>query len=433
MKNLDSSVGIASGEATKTSPGFNWHSLTVLLAFVTLVLLGMREQINHTITTGYIAAIALAPLWLPSVRKYRGATSIVLLGLVALGSGFWLLQWNSQTHQSEMNSLANNAGLLSGLLLSFGVIVWARKLMPVWAIGFAYGLGLLLGVDRTGMAAVNPWKFGFSIPIVVIVLSLASYFATRPRKKHRLAEITSLLALAIFSGLNDSRSLFAMLGLALILTIWQLIPRGRTRRRSMMKTMLAFAVLLVVAYEGGTSLLVDGYLGEAAQLRTVAQIDLTGSLILGGRPEMAASLALFLANPLGFGLGTVPSLDDIAIAKTGMAGINYRPNNGYVERYMFGTHFELHSSIADLWVLFGIPGLIFSFAILAWISAWIVHAIVHRNASSLVLFLSVLTLWNLLFSPLYTSITSMALALGLAVIPQSLRKPKPSAHARRSP
>ena len=71
---------------------------------------------------------------------------------------------------------------------------------------------------------------------------------------------------------------------------------------------------------------------------------------------MAATRALFVHDPLGFGLGIIPSLTDITVAKTGMSAINYQPDNGYVERYMFGTQFEVHSVTGDLWALFGIPG-----------------------------------------------------------------------------
>lgn len=398
---------------------FSWRSTTIILAFVTLVLLGMRQQFNHTITFGYVAAIIVAPLWFPGLRKYRGAVLLMFLGLAALGSGFWLTQWNLAAHQAAANSMVNNAVLLLGLLLAFGVVLWARQVMPDYVVGLAYGLGLLLGVHRTGMALVNPWKFGFSLPIIIILLSLGSYLAVKFGSRSRMAEIVPVIGLAVFSGLNDSRSLFAMLGLALILTIWQLIPKGRTPRRSIAKTVLAFSLLVVAAYEGGTSLLVDGYLGQSAQQRTIAQIDLSGSVLLGGRPEMAASFALFRSNPLGFGLGTVPSLSDIAVAKTGMAAINYQPNNGYVERYMFGSEFELHSTTADIWVIFGIPGLILALCVIIFLIRWIIVSVVHRNASTVVLFLCILTLWNMLFSPMLTSVTTMALALGLAALPRA--------------
>lgn len=400
-----------------------WRRATVSLAFLTLVLLGMRLQFNHTISVGYVAAGILAPMWLPKLKKYRGAVPLLLVGVIAVISGFWLLGWNSASHQLNQNSLFNNSVLLVGLLLSIAVVVWARQLMPVWVIGLAYGTGLLLGVSRDGMAAENPWKYGYSIPVIVLALSLCGYAAIRFRQHRGYVEIGVLLALAVMSGLHDSRSLFAMLGLALILVAWQLIPVGRTRRRSVTKTVLAFVMLVLITYEGGTSLLVDGYLGEAAQQRSVEQINLTGSLLLGARPEMAASYALFQSHPWGFGVGVMPSLEDVAVAKTGMAAINYQPNNGYVERYMFGTHFELHSVTADLWVLFGIPGLILAAAVLLVTVRWIIVSITHRRASSLVLFLCINSLWNVFFSPLYTSITSMALTVGLAVLPRVLPSP----------
>jgi hypothetical protein len=222
-----------------------------------------------------------------------------------------------------------------------------------------------------------------------------------------------LLLLAIVSGANDARSLFGMLMLAFTLVIWQMIPQGRTVRRSVAKTLLAFASLILVTYNVGTGLLVEGYLGAGAQQRSVEQIALTGSLLVGARPEMAATVALFQSQPWGFGVGITPSLKDILVAKTGMAGIHYQPNNGYVENYMLGTHFELHSVLGDFWVLFGLGGVAAAIMILTFTIHWIVTAVAGRQATSLVLFLSIITLWNILFSPMYTSVPTMALAVGL--------------------
>lgn len=399
------------------------HRLTVAAAVLTLILLGQRYQFNHTITLGYVAAFVMAPMWIPTLRRFWGAISLVLGGLVVLGSGFWLSELSKASHTVLANSMVNNSVILVGLLAAFGVVVWSRTLMPTWMVGLAYGFGMLIGANRSGTALENLWKYGFSIPVIVIGLSLGAYFSTRYGRRSRIFEMVPLLLLALYSGLHDSRSLFAMLSLALMLVLWQLIPKGRTPRRSIAKTILAFGVLIVVSYEGGTSLLVDGYLGEEVKARSIAQVDQSGSLLLGGRPEMAASFALFKDHPLGFGLGAVPSLHDIAVAKTGMASINYQPNNGYVERYMFGAQFELHSTTADLWVLFGIPGLLFAVFLLVLLLRWMIVSVVHRNASALVLFLSILTMWNLLFSPILTTVTSMALALGLAVLPKVASRP----------
>lgn len=385
------------------------------LAFILLALLGMRLEINQALTLGDVAALALSPVWLFSLRFYRWARSVMALGATALLLGFWLCGFSALDHGFDRISYFNNSVVFGGLFLSIGTILWARTLMPQWLVGVAFGAGLALGVSGTGRAAENLWKFGYAIPSIIVVLSVVGYADSRWGLNRRLVDLGLLLALALLSGASDGRSLFGLLMLAFVLVLWQLIPQGRAARRAAAKTLLAFAGMTLVIYNVGTSLLVDGYLGAEAQHRSVEQISLSGSLLLGGRPEMAATAALFQSHPWGFGVGIRPSLDDILIAKTGMAAIHYEPNNGYVENYMFGTHFELHSVLGDFWVLFGLAGMAFAVLILVLIVKWIVTSVARRRASGLVVFLCILTLWNIPFSPMYTSVPAMALAVGLVL------------------
>jgi hypothetical protein len=220
--------------------------------------------------------------------------------------------------------------------------------------------------------------------------------------------------------------MFGTLGTVLILVLWQLVPRGKNGRRSVPKTMLALACLGIALYDVLTSLLLEGYLGASAQARSVEQINMTGSLILGGRPEMAATRALFEHDPLGYGLGILPSLTDILVAKAGMADINYQPNNGYVENYMFGSQFEVHSVFGDLWARFGLPGLALAAVIAVWAIRTVVVGIAHGRASALPLFLVNYTLWNIFFSPLLTSVAAMGLCVGL-ILPLKKQQCMPSA------
>lgn len=390
-----------------------WQHATVGVAFIVLVLLGARLQLSHTITVGYVAALVIAPLWLGALGKFRGAASLFVLGIACCLSGFWLLALNAPDHQVDSSTAINNVTLLVGLLLTVGTVLWAKQVMPEWLIGLSYGLGMLLGVSRSGAAAENAWKFGYSVPVIVISLSIAYGVGRWGRRRQGLVEALTLTLLAVLCQLNDSRSMFGMLGMVMILVLWQLVPRGKSGRRSVMKTMLALACMAVAVYDVLTSLLVEGYLGAAAQDRSVTQINMTGSLILGGRPEMAATLGLFAQNPLGFGLGIIPSPTDVTVAKTGMASINYEPNNGYVEKYMFGSQFEVHSVVGDLWALFGIPALALASVIAVWALRAIVVGITHGRGSALPLFLAVITLWNIFFSPLLTSVATMGLGLGL--------------------
>lgn len=392
--------------------------VTVVLALLALVLLGMRQEIQYTITSGYILAGMLLPVWWPSLKQFWGAHAFLLVGTIALVSGVWLAGLSSADHEIERSVFFGNGGLLIGLLLTMGVVMWARQVMPIGTVALAYGIGMLLGVSGDGRAAENPWKFAYSMPVIIIVLALIAYLPRWSDSLNRIGAVIALAILAGISGSNNARSLFAMLGLALVLVLWQAIPRGRSLSGAISRTAMAFGIIALVTYNVIVSMLLSGYLGEDAQQRSLAQIRLTGSLLLGGRPEMAGSVALFMAQPWGHGLGVVPNLNDILIAKSGMAAIHYRPNNGYVENYMFGHQFELHSVTADLWSFFGISGLILALLILTLLLRWVFISIALRQADAVVLFLAIYGLWNLFFSPLFTAVTAVGLGLGLAMVPK---------------
>ena len=422
---MSQSAVLQAGRRVASVDATHWRAATVAVAFLVLVLLGARQNVTHTVTAGHVAALLIAPLWLGSLGKFRGAGSLFVLGIASCLSGFWLLGLNSSDHQVDATTAINNVAVLLGILLTVGVVLWAKQVMPEWLVGCSYGLGLLLHVVQSGPTGANVWKFGYGVPVVVITLSIAYGLGRWGRVRQGLAEAAALSVLAVLCMLNDSRSMFGMLGTVLILVLWQLVPRGKNGRRSVVKTMLALAGLAIAMYDVLTSLLLEGYLGASAQARSVEQINMTGSLLLGGRPEMGATRALLEHNPLGFGLGIIPSLSDILVAKTGMSAINYQPNNGYVENYMFGSQFEVHSIFGDLWAIFGIPGLALAAVIVILAVRAIVVGIAHGRGSALPLFLAVVTLWNIFFSPLLTSVPTMALGLAL-MLPARNQESEPS-------
>ena len=146
------------------------------------------------------------------------------------------------------------------------------------------------------------------------------------------------------------------------------------------------------------------------------QDELAGSMIVGGRPEMAATWALMQYRPAGFGSGAIASNQDLMVAKSGMWEINYDPNNGYVENYMFGDGIKLHSVIGDMWAYYGFSGV----ALAVLITTLLVHALFIRlatgTASGLVIFLICTALWNIPFGPLWSSTPILAATIGVALI-----------------
>jgi hypothetical protein len=176
-----------------------------------------------------------------------------------------------------------------------------------------------------------------------------------------------------------------------------------------------FAVIGLVIYNLGISLLVGGVLGQGAQARSVEQIDRAGNILLGARPEAGASVALFLYRPLGFGAGALANDSDIDAAKAGMRALNYDPDNGYVENFLFGQKFELHSMLGDLWAYSGIVGIAVGLISLVLLIMIITKGVAHRAVGGLVLFVAVQSVWSMFFNPLYSSGPVLALALGLGL------------------
>lgn len=380
------------------------------IAAVALVALGARLPLPQGLQLGFVGALALTPLWWRLATTSLGGRLIAASGGLAAVAGIWLGAANAVDHETGRTGAVEMTILLVGALASVGLVAWSRSVLTTWRALLWYGVGLSLGLLRgSTLFEVNPWKFGYALPATVLVLAVAMRLGRR-------WEVTALATLALVSALNDSRSAFGLLLLAAGLCVAQL-DLGRTRRRrSPAVVLLAGAALAAAVYQLGQALILDGYLGVATQQRSLEQLRTSGSLIIGGRPELAASWALFRHHPWGFGAGVLPTPDDVALAKQGMADTGYDPDNGYVERFMFGDGFELHSVVGDLWAQSGLAGLAFAgivFVVVAW---GVASRIADRNASGLLLFAAANTLWNLFFSPLLTSLPTLVLTLGLLVV-----------------
>lgn len=380
------------------------------LAAVTLVLLASRIEVAQGVTLGHAAALALLPMWWPALRHYRGARAVLGVGVVTLLGGLVLVSSASVDHSVSRGVLVQSVAVALTLLLGVGVVVWARTLLKDWQVGLVFGLGLLLAVSPgEGQYDVNPWKFGFALPVAVLVLSLAA------RRGRRVMEALVLVALAAASAVNDARSGFAVLALAAVITLSESGRLRRGARRSPLLMVLVVLGLGFAVYNVGLSLVLEGALGEETQQRSLEQVEASGSIVLGARPELAATVGLMVERPWGLGPGVAANQSEVIAAKTGMAAINYDPNNGYVEEYMFGPRTTVHSVFGDLWVLFGIPGLVLSGLVLHLLVRNLATGIAAKTASGLLVYTSCLSLWNFFFGPLSTSAAVLALAVGLGL------------------
>lgn len=387
------------------------------LALFALFLIAARIFVGPGVNVGQVVALILLPIWGVRLVSSRGGLWLAIAAVFATVSGIWLTSVAAQNHDTSTSTLIATTLLFLSIPMVAGLIVWAQRLVPLWIIGLVFGLGMFAAaVMRPSTFAENPWKFAVGLPIAVIVLSLSLRF------HRRTADILALAALALLSVAMDSRAFFGVFTIVLLLMVWQAMPRISNKRMSAAKVLIWAAAIGVTVYLIGTSLLVEGYLGQEAQARSVEQQDRAGSVLVGGRPELAATVALFLNRPLGFGAGTIASPADILVAKSGMQVINYDPNNGYVENFMFGpSKFELHSVTGDLWAYFGWPAVIFLAIAAVLMVRRVAVELARGTATALLLFAVIITAWNLFFNPIYTSAPFFALALGLALAGPHLR------------
>lgn len=386
------------------------YTTTSIIAAGAAAASAIRYQFGPGVSLSLLTAVALLPVWWPAMKQFRFVRPLLGLAVVAAVWGAVLTSTETMRPTSASLLLEQTFTLLS-LAGGIGTLLWARTQLGIGGTAVAFGLGALANVALTGGNSANLWKYSLAVPVIIIVLGLTSTSARR---------WLDLLALAVLAGIclvSDSRSMTSFLLLSGVIVLWQsFMPPGRRRPRPL-QTLLMLGVLSLGAFSLLQALILDGALGDAAQQRTQAQIDTSGSLIAGGRPELGAATALISHRPQGFGSGVLPTSQDVWIAKTGMSGLNYDPNNGYVEGYMFGSQYEVHSVLGDLWLRFGPVGAVFAIMLVACAVYAVARSVSLRAASGLAVLLTLLGAWDTFFSPLLTSSRTLALLFAITAIP----------------
>ncbi|WP_102510253.1 hypothetical protein [Sanguibacter massiliensis] len=406
------------------------RTIEKLLAAALVVIAGAWYPVVGGLTVATVLAVALAPVLLSSLRRFRGASGLFLLWLVAIGAGLLLANLAHPESTVLPNVTRDGAFHLLGVTFGVPVVLWARERWSDPAVGLLFGVGML-ATAMTDLSPINPWKFTLSVPVAVVVLSIAWL-----RRSRRL-EIAALLVVAGLCGVNDSRSMFGLVLMTAAIVAGQQwrersrLRRGRTKRRgSVLGLFLLVAVLGGAAYQLGQALALEGALGTAAAERSARQIEQSGSMLVGSRPEMGATFALVRERPLGFGLGVLPDGTELRAAKIGMSSLGYDPNNGYVERYMFGRGVEVHSVVGDLWAWSGLVGLLLGVVLLVVVGRGLLGRLVDGTASALIVLLSLRVLWDLLFAPFASTMVFLTLLLGLLLVRRETTDPPSEASLR---
>lgn len=390
-----------------------WNRVSRLIAVVGVAVIAARIPVVDLLTLGDVGALALAPVWLSSARRFSWAGPLLCTGLLCVPVGLLLTLRSAVDHELSWGLFEGASTWMVGLVASVGFLLWAREQLGASLLALVFGLGMVLGIDpSTNLFSTNPWKFGFAVPITVLALALAH------RAGRRWIELALLVTLAAVCFMTDSRSALGILLLACAFMAWQLRSGAQHRTGSPSGALLGSALAVVAVYHIGQALVLGGAFGEVTQARSEAQVERAGSLIVGGRPELLASISMIAADPWGPGAGARPSYGEIMLAKGAMATIDYDPDNGYVEDFMFGSGYSLHSVFGDLWAQWGLMGLVFTGAVVLVVMRRLTAGLADGGMPAITLYLSCALLWNVFFAPWYSSIRLLELLLAMILVPR---------------
>lgn len=382
---------------------------TLVIASAAAASAAMRFQVTTGVSVCLIASIVLLPTWWGALRQYRFGRSVIIMGALAVGWGVALAL--VEQHRTVSYPLLQGQTLnMLAFVGAIGLLLWCRSVLGVTRTAMWFGIGALADIVGSGVDSDNAWKFTFALPVAITVLGAAGMV------RSRWLEFMSLAALGTMSLLSDSRSMTAFFALTIPIVAWQMVRGERRRRGRPWRVLLWFTALALAAFNLFQSLLLDGALGEDARQRTEMQIRASGSLITGARPEAGAAAALVGERPVGYGAGVLPSSTDIWTAKVGMGALGYDPDNGYVDNYMFGQKIEVHSVLGDLWISFGPLAAVFALLLLGSAIFSVTRSVTLRSSSAVAVYLLLLGIWDMFFSPLLPSSPTLALLFAITAI-----------------
>jgi hypothetical protein len=378
---------------------------------------------------GPLAALVIALItfrgWWRVLGLVRFGRACVFLVMAALASGVLLVL------------LAPDPYLVTSREATFTLLFIASQAAAALVAAYArirLGLSLTLGAYAAGAAlqgvylaptVENPWKFYLGLPVGVLLVLFVSQVLGR------LATIVTLLGLAAVSGANDARSLAAFFALSAIVSAPALY-RGTaseqppTRRQSYLRRSVLMVSLGYGLYQAGVRIALSGGLGPGIEERTAEQLAVAGSVIEGGRPEWAATSALFADDPLGIGPGVRLTLSQLAVAENALLQRGVASGGAYVNEYLFTTSVRLHAIIADLWVNTGLMGVLLGAVMLVLLGKeLLISTAVTSRATPAFTVLLIAGLWYMLFGPMLSNLPGVAFTVGVAAGSSALSRIRP--------
>ena len=247
------------------------------------------------------------------------------------------------------------------------------------------------------------WKFGFSYSLSYLVI----LFLIQKNRFKFLRYQYFLLAFGFFAIAMGTRSL----GSCIVVTGGVILYASRTPKKTSsdmqrvgFNRLLAVAIIVAIfatlinSFYGIAAK--EGYFGEKSKGEYLIQSRGDYGPIVGGRVEPFIALVAILNSPiLGYGYGADSTVQIYEKADNFFQLHNYDINLADIQRKNEGN-IPQHSYLLNFWISYGICGLFFWMYFLKTNFRLVITEIyLARPIMPLFVFVSVLTGWNIFFSP----------------------------------
>lgn len=377
---------------------------TFLLGLLALVIpMAMAHQIE--IVGRLYAAEALLLLILPLLLIDRGPMlldpaprMVLIMGAVWLASQVVTDLIVGSSYDQYSRGWSRIVFFLANFAVIYMLIYGNRARMLLFAIGLGIGLAITTYRYPTPVSVNDPWKFGVSLGVSLVVLATTHSGIMR---RVPLLPIAILVLLGGFNMYMGSRSAAGMLFLTAMYLVAQMMfgkkgdkvtPPTYTRLAflAILGAGAAWLVLELYAYAA-----LDGILGDDAKEKYLDQVSMGAGILLGGRHEVLVSLQAIVDSPI-IGHGSWAEdrkYIDMLMAMTRTEGLEIPPS-------YFGALIPTHSYLTGSWVEAGVLGGLFWVFILLQVVKVLGNLFQVRDPlSPLAVFICLTLLWDILFSP----------------------------------
>ena len=249
-------------------------------------------------------------------------------------------------------------------LVNFAVIytlLYGRpKRLLLYAGGVAAGTILTLIIEPDLNMLVEPWKFGISLPVCLLVLIFASREKSRGYEPVVLCVIVGAVNIAMGTR---SAGAFCLIVASYLLLLRFIYRKGTGVVKLRLSAIVAVIATLVLAISGILwtygYLASTGKLGDEARMKYEEQSSGKYGVLVGGRVELLGSIPAIYDSPiLGHG-SWARDLKYLIIERQALAMMGYKNAEDYSRVDAESGIIQTHSYFFGAWVSAGILGAVF--------------------------------------------------------------------------